>query len=159
MTDKTSTATALLNAASKQEFTPGEKSGEIEISGEIVTGLTESMIISLIPTKYQDFTASITNLGFSLANAYLLPSLSTAIGISINPMSAVDINALALAQIKNKLEKMDKKLDTLLTAEMKVAISNLDDGIFNLAILGNEEYKNQADVKTKALEAAIEAFR
>ena len=74
-------------------------------------------------------------------------------------MSAVDINALALAQIKNKLEKMDKKLDTLLTAEMKVAISNMDDGIFNLAILGNEEYKNQSDVKTKALEAAIEAFR
>ena len=157
MTDKTSTATALLNAASKQEFTPGEKSGEIEISGEIVTGLTESMIISLIPTKYQDFTASITNLGFSLANAYLLPSLSTAIGISINPMSAVDINALALAQIKNKLENMDKKLDTILTSEMKLAIIKCDKGLFQLNKLDKKNYG--LDVNKRAAEEAIEEFR
>ena len=77
-----------------------------------------------------------------MANAYVLPSLSTAIGISINPISAVDMNALALAQIKNKLENMDKKLDTLLTTEMKVAISNMDDGLFNLEIIENEAYEN-----------------
>ena len=104
-------------------------------------------------------TASITNHGFELANAYLLPSLSTAIGISINAISANDMNALALAQIKKKLENMDKKLDTILTTEMKVAISNMDDGLFNLEIIENEAYENQADVKAKAAEAAIEAFR
>lgn len=156
MAKKTSAATTLLDAASKQTFTPGEKSDEIDISGDIVTALTESTIIALVPTQYQDVTASVTNLGFQLANAYILPSLSTAIGISINPISAIDMNALALAQIKKKLEDIDKKLDTLLTTEMEVAISNMDDGLFQLEILGNQAY--QADVKAKAADAAIEAF-
>ena len=149
----------LLDIASNRSFSLGEKFGEMEISGDIVTSLTEGRILALVPEKYQGVTVSITNLGFSLANTYVLPSLSTAIGISINPISAIDMNALALAQIKNKLENMDKKLDTLLTTEMKVAISNMDDGLFNLEIIENEAYENQADVKAKAAEAAIEAFR
>ena len=157
MAKKTSAATTLLDAASKQKFTPGEKSDEIDISGDIVTALTESTIIALVPTQYQGFTASVTNLGFALANAYLLPSLSTAIGISINPISAVDMNALALAQIKNKLENMDKKLDTLLTSEMQLAIIKCDKGLFQLNKLGKEN--NGPDMKKRAAKEAIEEFR
>ena len=157
MAEKTSAATTLLDAASKQKFTPGEKSGKIDISGDIVTALTESTIIALVPTQYQGFTASVTNLGFALANAYLLPSLSTAIGISINPISAIDMNALALAQIKNKLENIDKKLNTLLTSEMQLAINKCDKGLFQLNRLGKES--NGPDMKKRAAKEAIEEFR
>ena len=101
--------------------------------------------------------ASVTNHGFELANAYLLPSLSTAIGISINPISAVDMNALVLAQIKKKLENMDKKLDTLLTSEMELAMEKCDIGLFQLNKLGNEN--NGPDVKKRAAKEAIEQFR
>ena len=151
------TATTVFGAASKQKFTVGEESGEIELSGDIASELTGSLIIALVPDECQDITANITNIGFSLANAYLLPSLSTAIGVTINPISAIDMNSLALTQIKNKLESMDRKLNTLLTTEMDVAIGWLDDGLFNLMALGNKE--NEIDVKSKAAKNAIEAFR
>merc|ERR1712038_1725497 len=50
---------------------------------------------------------------------------------------------------------MDKKLDTLLTKEMKVAIGYMYRGLKNLAKI---EKANQSDVKAKATDAAIEAF-
>ena len=156
-TTATNTATTVISAASKQKFTPGEKSGEIDLSGDIVSALTESVVIALVPIQYQEITASITNLGFSLANAYLLPCLSTAIGVSINPISAVDMNALALAQIKNKLESMDKKLDTLLTSEMELAINKCDKGLFQLNKLSKQN--SGPDVKKRAAKEAIEEFR
>merc|ERR1712062_723741 len=124
-------------------------------SCEIVTSLTQNVEIALVPQKYQDITASLTNLSFGLANAYLLPVISDAIGVTINPMKLIDMNSLALTQIKNKLESMDKKLDTLLNTEMKVAIGYMDRGLGNLAKI---EKANQADVKGKATDAAIEAF-
>ena len=150
-------AAAVIGAVSQQKFTPGEKSGEIDLCGEVVSTLTENVIIALVPQQYQDLTASITNLGFSLANAYLLPSLSTAIGVTINPMSAIDMNALALAQIKNKLENMDKKLDTILTSEMKLAIIKCDKGLFQLNKLDKKNYG--PDVNIRAAKEAIEEFR
>ena len=119
--------------------------------------IAQNAIIALVPQEYQDLTASITNLGFSLANAYLLPSLSTAMGITINPMSAIDMNALALAQIKNKLENMDKKLDTILTSEMKLAIIKCDKGLFQLNKLDKKNYG--PDVNKRAAKEAIEEFR
>ena len=119
--------------------------------------IAQNAIIALVPQEYQDLTASITNLGFSLANAYLLPSLSTAIGVTINPMSAIDMNALALAQIKNKLENMDKKLDKLLTSEMQLAIIKCDKGLF---LLNKLDKKNHGpDVKKRAADEAIEEFK
>ena len=151
------TTAAVIGAVSQQKFTPGEKSGEIDLCGEVVSTLTENVIIALVPQQYQDLTASITNLGFSLANAYLLPSLSTAIGVTINPMSAIDMNALALAQIKNKLENMDKKLDKLLTSEMQLAINKCDKGLF---LLNKLDKKNHGpDVNKRATMEAIEEFR
>ena len=150
-------AAAVIGAVSQQKFTPGEKSDEIDLCGEVVSTLTENVIIALVPQQYQDLTASITNLGFSLANAYLLPSLSTAIGVTINPLSAIDMNALALAQIKNKLENIDKKLDTLLTSEMELAIIKCDKGLFQLNKLGKEN--NGPDVKKRAAKESIEEFR
>ena len=151
------TTAAVIGAVSQQKFTPGEKSGEIDLCGEVVSTLTENVIIALVPQQYQDLTASITNLGFSLANAYLLPSLSTAIGVTINPMSAIDMNALALAQIKNKLENMDKKLDKLLTSEMQLAIIKCDKGLF---LLNKLDKKNHGpDVKKRAADEAIEEFK
>merc|ERR1712062_170617 len=128
---------------------------ETEISCEIVTSLTKNVVIAMVPQKYQDITASVTNLGFGLANAYLLPVISDAFGVAINPLKLIDMNSLALTQIKNKLESMDKKLDTLLTTEMEVAIDYMDRGLENLAKI---EKANQADVKAKATDAAIEAF-
>jgi len=156
-TAKNTATTAVIDAVSKQNFTPGENSGKIDLSGEIVSAFTQSAIIALVPQEYQDLTASITNLGFSLANAYLLPSLSTAMGITINPMSAIDMNALALAQIKNKLENMDKKLDTILTSEMKLAIIKCDKGLFQLNKLDKKNYG--PDVNKRAAKEAIEEFR
>merc|ERR1712062_611600 len=156
-TAKNTATTADIDAVSKQNFTPGENSGKIDLSGEIVSAFTQSAIIALVPQEYQDLTASITNLGFSLANAYLLPSLSTAMGITINPMSAIDMNALALAQIKNKLENMDKKLDTILTSEMKLAIIKCDKGLFQLNKLDKKNYG--PDVNKRAAKEAIEEFR
>ena len=143
------TTSALLNDASNM-MPEG-------LSSEIVTSLAEKRIIALVPERYLDITISITNLAFSLANSYLLPCLSTAIGISINPLSAIDMNALALAQIKNKLESMDKKLDTLLTSEMKLAIKKCDTGLYHLNKFGNEN--NVPDVKHRAAKDAIEEFR
>ena len=154
----TNTATTVFDAVSKQEFTSGDKSGEIEISGEILTALTESAVIALVPQEYQEITASITNLGFSLANAYLLPSLSTAIGVTINPLSAIDMNALALAQIKNKLEKIDKKLDTLLTSEMELAIIKCEKGLFHLKKL-LDNANNGTDMKERLANEANKEFR
>ena len=119
--------------------------------------IAQNAIIALVPQEYQDLTASITNLGFSLANAYLLPSLSTAIGVTINPMSAIDMNALALAQIKNKLENMDKKLDKLLTSEMQLAINKCDKGLFQLNRLDKKNHG--PDVKKRAAKEAIGEFR
>merc|ERR1712062_378207 len=156
-TAKNTATTAVIDAASKQNFTPGENSGKIDLSGEIVSAFTQSAIIALVPQEYQDLTASITNLGFSLANAYLLPSLSTAMGITINPMSAIDMNALALAQIINKLGNMDKKLDTILTSEMKLAIIKCDKGLFQLNKLDKKNYG--PDVNKRAAKEAIEEFR
>ena len=156
-TAKNTATTAVIDAVSKQNFTPGENSGKIDLSGEIVSAFTQSAIIALVPQEYQDLTASITNLGFSLANAYLLPSLSTAIGVTINPMSAIDMNALALAQIKNKLENMDKKLDTILTSEMKLAIIKCDKGLFQLNKLDKKNYGPY--VNKRAAKEAIEEFR
>ena len=156
-TAKNIATTAVSDAVSKQNFTPGENSGKIDLSGEIVSAFTQSAIIALVPHEYQDLTASITNLGFSLANAYLLPSLSTAMGVTINPMSAIDMNALALAQIKNKLENMDKKLDTILTSEMQLAIIKCDKGLFQLNKL--DKKNNAPDVKKRAADEAIEEFR
>ena len=134
-----------------------EMHGKMEISGEIVTSFTEQGLLALVPEQCQEVMVSITNLGFSLANAYLLPSLSTAIGISINPITAIDMNALALAQIKNKLESMDRKLDTLLTSEMQLAINKCDKGLFQLNKLGKKN--NGPDVKKRAAKKAIEEFR
>ena len=67
------------------------------------------------------------------------------------------MNALALAQIKNKLENIDKKLDTLLTSEMQLAMEKCDKGLFQLNELGNEN--NGPDVKKRAAKEAIEEFR
>ena len=74
-TAKNTATTAVIDAVSKQNFTPGENSGKIDLSGEIVSAFTQSAIIALVPQEYQDLTASITNLGISLANAYILSSL------------------------------------------------------------------------------------
>ena len=169
----TNTATAVIETATEEINPSGEKSDqtestgenfgklaattdETEISCEIVTSLTKNVVIALVPLKYQDITASLTNLSFGLANAYLLPVISDAIGVAINPLKLIDMNSLALTQIKNKLESMDKKLDTLLTTEMEVAIDYMDRGLRNLAKI---EKASQADVKAKATDAAIEAFR
>ena len=171
----TNTATAVIETATKEINPSGENSDQIESTGEnfgnlvstattseteisceIVTSLTQNVVIALVPQKYQDITASLTNLSFGLANAYLLPVISDAIGVAINPLKLIDMNSLALTQIKNKLESMDKKLDTLLNTEMKVAIGYMDRGLGNLAKI---EKANQADVKAKATDAAIEAFR
>jgi len=168
----TNTATAVIDTATKEINPSAEESdqiestgenfgnlaattGETEISCEIVTSLTQNVVIALVPQKYQDITASLTNLGFGLANAYLIPVISDAIGVAINPLKLIDMNSLALTQIKNKLESMDKKLDTLLNTEMKVAIGYMDRGLKKLAKI---EKANQADVKAKATDAAIEAF-
>ena len=171
----TNTATAVIDTATKEINPSAEESDQIESTGEnfgnlgstattdeteisceIVTSLTKNVVIALVPQKYQDITASVTNLGFGLANAYLLPVISDAIGVAINPLKLIDMNSLALTQIKNKLESMDKKLDTLLNTEMEVAIDYMDRGLGNLAKI---EKANQADVKAKATDAAIEAFR
>ena len=151
------TAKTVFGAASKQKFTVGKECGQIELSGDIATKLTGNLIIALVPDKHQHITANITNIGFSLANAYLLPSLSTAIGVTINPISAIDMNSLTLAQIKNKLESMDKKLDKLLTSEMQLAINKCDKGLF---LLNKLDKKNHGpDVKKRAAKEAIEEFR
>ena len=171
----TNTATAVIDTATKEINPSAEESDQIESTGEnfgnlgstattdeteisceIVTSLTKNVVIALVPQKYQDITASVTNLGFGLANAYLLPVISDAIGVAINPLKLIDMNSLALTQIKNKLESMDKKLDILLNTEMEVAIDYMDQGLRNLAKI---EKANQADVKAKATDAAIEAFR
>ena len=154
----TDTPTTVFDAISKQDFTLGEKSGEIDLSGEIVSALAESAVIALVPQEYQDLTASITNLGFSLANAYLLPSLSTAIGVTINPLSAIDMNAMALAQIKNKLEIINKKLDTLLTSEMELAIIKCEKGLFHLKKL-LDNANNGTDMKERLANEANKEFR
>jgi len=168
----TNTATAVIETATEEMNPSGENSDQIESTGEnfgnlaattdeteisceIVTSLTKNVVIALVPQKYQDITASVTNLGFGLANAYLLPVISDAFGVAINPLKLIDMNSLALTQIKNKLESMDKKLDTLLNTEMEVAIDYMDRGLSNLAKI---EKANQADVKAKATDAAIEAF-
>ena len=154
----TNTATAVIETATEEINPSGENSdqiestgenfgklaattGETEISCEIVTSLTQNVVIALVPLKYQDITASVTNLGFGLANAYLLPVISDAFGVAINPLKLIDMNSLALTQIKNKLESMDKKLDTLLNKEMEVAIDYMDRGLRNLAKI---EKANQA---------------
>ena len=158
----TNTATAVIETATEEINPSGENSdqiestGETEVSCEIVTSLTKNVVIALVPLKYQDITASLTTLSFGLANAYLLPVISDAIGVAINPLKLIDMNSLALTQIKNKLESMDKKLDTLLNKEMEVAIDYMDRGLRNLAKI---EKANQANVKEKATDAAIEAFR
>ena len=103
-------AELILDNASNQLGSLGENFDEMKISGEIVTSLTQDRILALVPEQYQGATVSVSNLGFTLANAYLLPPLSTAIGISINPISAISMDSIALAQIKGKLENMDKSL-------------------------------------------------
>ena len=171
----TNTATAVIDTATEEINPSAEESDQIESTGEnfgnlgstattdeteisceIVTSLTKNVVIALVPQKYQKITASVTNLSFGLANAYLLPVISDAIGVAINPLKLIDMNSLALTQIKNKLESMDKKLDTLLNTEMEVAIDYMDRGLRNLTTI---EKANQADVKAKATDAAIEAFR
>ena len=139
------------------EVSSNQTSEKFEISGDVLSSLSRSTIVALVPEQYQTGTATITNLGFSLANAYVLPSLSTAIGVTINPISAIDMNALALAQIKNKLENIDKKLNTLLTSEMQLAINKCDKGLFQLNKLGKEN--NGPDMKKRAAKEAIEEFR
>ena len=139
------------------EVSSNQTSEKFEISGDVLSSLSQSTILALVPEQYQTGTVTITNLGFSLANAYVLPSLSTAIGITINPISAIDMNALALAQIKNKLENIDKKLNTLLTSEMQLAINKCDKGLFQLNKLGKEN--NGPDMKKRAAKEAIEEFR
>ena len=139
------------------DVTSNQTGEKFEISGDMLSSLSQNTIIALVPEKYQSGTVTITNLGFTLANAYLLPSLSTAIGITINPISAIDMNGLALTQIKNKLENMDKKLDTLLTSEMELAINKCDKGLFQLNKLSKQN--SGPDMKKRAAKEAIEEFR
>ena len=56
-----------------------------------------------------------------------------------------------------KLENIDKKLNTLLTSEMQLAIIKCDKGLFQLNKLGKEN--NGPDMKKRAAKEAIEEFR
>ena len=140
--------------AGEMEQTTGGENLEDKSGGEIGIG-AQAAITALVPQKNQEIAASITNLSIGLINDHLLPVLSDMIGATINPIKLIDMNSLALAQIKYQLGQMDKKLDTLLNTEMEVAIEYMDQGIFNL-----QEQENQTDVKAKAkaTKAAIEAF-
>ena len=55
------------------------------------------------------------------------------------------------------MENMDKKLDTLLTSEMQLAINKYDKGLFLLNKLDKKNY--YPDVKKRAADEAIEEFR
>ena len=136
----------------------GDRFGKTEISGDMLSSISKTSVLAMVPEKYQNATVSIANLGFSLANAYLLPSLSTAIGISINPITAIDMNAMALAQIKNKLEIINKKLDTLLTSEMELAIIKCEKGLFHLKKL-LDNANNGTDMKERLANEANKEFR
>ena len=81
--------------------------------------------------------------------------LNSVFATPIKPISAsIDMNGLALAQIKNKLENMNKKLDTILTREMKTALMKFQKGLSILA-----EENNEPDEQKIAAKEAIKEFR
>ena len=55
------------------------------------------------------------------------------------------------------MENMDKKLDTLLTSEMQIAINKYDKGLFLLNKLDKKNH--HPDVKKRAADESIEEFR
>ena len=72
-------------------------------------------------------------------------------------MSVIDMNVLALAQIENKQEKKDKKLDKRLTSEMHRAISKCEKGLFYLNLFNEKNGNPRA--KEICAKKANEEFR